>query len=242
MGILHYIQHVAYESPGMVLDWAKERHIKTRGVFLHRGDPLPETEPDDLLVVMGGPMGIHDEQAFPWLRREKAYLFNALQSGMPVLGVCLGAQLIASVLGAKVVPCHYSEMGFSPIRLTREAADSPLFSDLPCTFTPLHWHSDTFTIPDGGVRIGGNDACMNQGFAGPGRVLALQFHLEATPDLAYAWLKETDPATFSGTNSEENKYVQDIEGLLESAMQFTPENRIILYTLLDRFFLERLTL
>ncbi len=218
----------------MILDWAEARGISCHGTHLYRGDRLPEVGAADIVVVMGGPMGVHDEAEYPWLRREKTFLLDVLQSQVPILGICLGAQLIAAVLGAKVVRCPYQEMGYSPVKLTREAAGSGLFKDLPQTISPLHWHGETFTIPEGGIRVAGNDACMNQGFVGPGPVLALQFHLEATPELAYAWLREAGD-TFSTPDAKESRYIQNIERLLESAVQLTPSNRLVLYTLLDRF-------
>jgi GMP synthase-like glutamine amidotransferase len=235
MGSLYYIQHVPFEPPGMILDWAAEQHVDRKGIHIYQGERLPAAADGDVVVVMGGPMGVRDEDDHPWLRREKAFILDVIQRQVPIIGVCLGAQLIAAVLGAKVVRCPYRERGFSPVQLTREAARSPLFENLPTTFSPLHWHNDTFTIPDGGVRLAGNDACMNQAFLGPGRVLALQFHLEATPDLAYAWLKDSGAGEFSNPGVDENRYVQDIDGLIASAMRQTPENRAILYALLDRF-------
>jgi GMP synthase-like glutamine amidotransferase len=235
MTTLHYLQHVPDEPPGMILDWAIHRKLSCLGTLLFKGENLPAVTRDDIVVVMGGPMAVHDEETYPWLRREKSFLFEIIKMGVPVIGVCLGAQLVAAVLGAKVVRNPFQEFGFSPVQVTREAARSALFCDLPRSFSPLHWHNDTFAIPEGAVRIAGNDACMNQGFMGPGRVLALQFHLEATPDLVDSWVKTSMPSNDPNNIADDGQHVQRGSQILESAMQLTPENRIILYTLLDRF-------
>jgi GMP synthase-like glutamine amidotransferase len=135
----------------------------------------------DWLIVMGGPMGVHDEGEFPWLKAEKAAVRAALDRGAAVLGVCLGAQLLAHVLGAEVKPNAVKEIGWFPVELSAEARSTWLGRVFPERFTPFHWHGDTFGIPAGAIPLGSSEACRNQGFLWRERVLGLQFHPEITP-------------------------------------------------------------
>lgn len=178
---IHYLQHVPFENIAGIGDWADARgHEVTmtrlfEGEFEHPGD-------FDLLVVMGGPMNIYQEAEYPWLAEEKRFIRATIDSGVRVLGVCLGAQLVADVLGGPVTRGPEPEIGWYPVELAPEAAAVPGFSALPGRFTPLHWHGDTFAIPPGAVRLASSEICENQAFAyDDGRVLALQFHIEATP-------------------------------------------------------------
>ena len=130
---------------------------------------------------MGGPMNIYEEDRFPWLTREKIFIKDAIDSGKIVLGVCLGAQLIASVLGAKIHKNQYPEIGWFNVWLTDAARKSRVFRRLPERFTVFHWHGDTFDLPPGATWIAESDACRNQAFEyGGGRVIGLQFHLDTT--------------------------------------------------------------
>lgn len=146
---------------------------------------LDVTAPD-LLVVLGGPVGAFDEGSYPFLARELALVERRLQSQRPMLGICLGAQMIARALGARVYPMGYKEIGFSPLTLTPQGLDSPL-SALDCTAV-LHWHGDQFDIPAGAIHLAGSSACPNQAFAYGPNVLALQFHLEADSARIEQWL------------------------------------------------------
>jgi len=178
---IHVIQHVAFEGPAHIGQWAEENNHLITFTHLYRGDLLPELDSFDRLVVMGGPMNIYEYEQYPWLIKEKSFIRQAIESGKTVLGICLGAQLIADVLGGKVVAGDVKEIGWFPVRLTAAATAHPLFKDLPQTFTPLHWHGDTFILPESCIRLAESDACQNQGFLFTDRVLGLQFHIESTP-------------------------------------------------------------
>ena len=230
MRTLYCIQHVPYEHPGLILDWAKSRELKTQTVLLSENAPLPTLTPDDLLLVMGGPMGAFDDARHPWMGPEKQLLAEAIDRSIPTMGICLGAQLIAAVLEAGVTSNVFTEIGFYPVTMTKTAAKNPLFSDVPRIFTPFHWHSDTFFIPKGAIRIAGNDACMNQGFVGPNKILGLQFHLEASPSLIREWGSKLPPKA-------DPPYVQNREDISTAASRHAALNRTILETILDRFFL-----
>jgi GMP synthase-like glutamine amidotransferase len=176
---IHAVIHGPSEGLGSIAVWAKGRGHEVTETHLYRGDVLPPLEECDFAIVMGGAMNIYQHRDFPWLVAEKRWLAEAIARGMRVLGVCLGAQLIADVLGAKVWQNPHKEIGWFPVRLV--ARPGPL-AVLPERLTVFHWHGDTFQIPEGAVRIAESDGCANQGFLFGERVLALQFHLEVTPD------------------------------------------------------------
>ncbi len=189
---VHWLQHAEHEGLGSIEPWLKARgHQITRTRF-HLDERLPQANDFDWLIVMGGPMNIYEEAAFPWLRDEKRLLKAALESGKRVLGICLGAQLIADQLGGPVTRNPHQEIGWFPIRREAGAAHSGLVADWPETFDVFHWHGDSFALPPGALHLASSAGCRNQGFQYGRRVLGVQFHLEITaPDLA-EWLRVPD--------------------------------------------------
>ncbi len=178
---IHYLQHVPFEGLGNIENWALLRGHQISDTQLYNSDPLPEPEEFDWLIVMGGPMNIYEEGRFPWLAREKTFIRDTINSGKIVLGVCLGAQLIANVLGAKIHRNQCPEIGWFNVWLTDAASRSRAFNRLPKRLTAFHWHGDTFDLPPGATWIAESDACRNQAFEyGGGRVIGLQFHLDTT--------------------------------------------------------------
>ena len=174
---LHWLQHVPFEGLGII-----EKRVEANGFEISRtrlfaGEQLPGIGSFDWLVVMGGPMGIYDHKEHPWLVAEKQFIKTAIDAGKTVLGICLGAQLIADVLGAKVYPGPQKEIGWFPIQRTEGAPEL-----IPEELTAFHWHGDTFDIPEGAIRLASSEACKNQGFVYNNRVVGLQFHLETTPE------------------------------------------------------------
>lgn len=176
------LQHVPFEGPAYIDRILEKRGMPFRQCRLHLDEALPDPDDADLLFIMGGPMGVHDHDRCPWLAREKRFIEEAVRRGAIVIGICLGAQLLADVLGAPVTRNRYREIGWYPVRRIPGAMAGPLESALPQAFTAFHWHGDTFGIPRGAVRLAESDACRNQAFLYGKRVLALQFHLEATPE------------------------------------------------------------
>ncbi len=146
---LHYIQHVPFEGPANIGDWARSQGWSLSATHLYRGDKLPAPGEFDWLVVMGGPMNIYEEDQYPWLAAEKKSIGKAIEAGKIVLGVCLGAQLIADVLGGRVVRNEHKEIGWFPVSLRPEGVESPVFRSFPPEFQALHWHGDTFSLPPG---------------------------------------------------------------------------------------------
>lgn len=179
---LHYFQHEPFEGLGMIAAWAtRHGHTLTRTAFFETGALIPDITDYDALVVMGGSMSVYDEDRHPWLADEKAHIHSAIKAGKCVLGICLGAQLIAASLGAEVAPHTHKEIGWFPVALTDAGATHRLFAGFNSAMTVFHWHGDRFDIPQGAVRLMSSAACDNQAFVYGERVLALQFHLEMDP-------------------------------------------------------------
>lgn len=173
------LQHVPFEGPAYLETWLAGRGVKIRKIPA-AGEALPDPGDCRSVIVMGGPMNIYQHRDHPWLPVEKAFIRECLRRGVPLLGVCLGAQLLADALGARVVQNAHREIGWFPVRLTAEIRNE--FPALPAELNVLHWHGDTFELPRGAVRLAGSEACAEQGFYLPGRCLALQFHVETTPE------------------------------------------------------------
>ena len=165
------IQHVDFEGPAYIAQWLEEQGLNWHSVKLYEGDALPPIEDTDVLIVMGGPMGVNDEEEHAWLKQEKVYIKECLRHKKQLLGICLGAQLIASVMGATVRKGRNKEIGWFPVRRTAESLESPLLAGIPEEITTFHWHSDTFGIPEGGKRIFKSESCENQGRCLSGRPL-----------------------------------------------------------------------
>ncbi|HLP05672.1 MAG TPA: type 1 glutamine amidotransferase [Paludibacter sp.] len=177
---IHALFHVPFEGLGCIEAWiALNGHILTTSEF-YGSYKLPDIEHIDWLVVMGGPMGVSDESVYPWLREEKEFIRQAIEKNKTVTGICLGSQLIAEVLGARVYPNKQKEIGWFNISGTEKALKHPLFSLFESEFPVFHWHGDTFDLPDGSELLYSSSATANQAFIFRNKVLGLQFHLEAT--------------------------------------------------------------
>ena len=176
------LQHVEVEGPGRIAAALERAGHRMRVAHLYRGEPVP-VGPEGLegLVVMGGPMGVHDVTQRPHLRHEQDLLADCLDAGLPVLGVCLGAQLLAATLGAAVRSGPGIELGWKPVERLGPAADDPLVADLPDTFPALHWHGDVFDLPEGAVPLARSEQTDVQAFRHGEAGYGLLFHLEAEP-------------------------------------------------------------
>jgi GMP synthase-like glutamine amidotransferase len=203
---IHVLQHVPFEGPAAIADWAERRGHPLAVSHLYAGDGLPQLSAVDRLVVMGGPMSVGDTALHPWLVDERRFIAAAVAAGKSVIGVCLGAQLIAAALGARVYRNAHKEIGWFPVRLTPAARALDLCDGLPASLPVFHWHGDTFELPAGAVHLAESDACPHQAFLLAGRVLGLQFHLESTPDSVAAICQhcahEILPGTWVQTSAE----------------------------------------
>ena len=223
----HVLQHAAFEGPGEISAWIEKHGHSLRVSHLYRGDALPALTDFDSLVVMGGEMNIYQDRDWPWLKAERAFIAAALNAGKRIVGICLGAQFLANALGARVVQNPEYEVGWLPIRWTPEAIAEYIGLLEPATV--LHWHGDTFNLPDGATRVASSEACVEQGFVVPGKCLALQFHMEVNPGLVKQYVES------QGTWPR-GSYVQKPEVILTEAATHCAVNSALLPGMLDKFF------
>jgi GMP synthase-like glutamine amidotransferase len=182
---VHILQHVPFEDIGSMASWLDKHGCDLSYTRFFESPVLPQLNGIDLVIAMGGPMSVNDEPALPWLRPEKQFVRDAVEKGVSMLGVCLGAQLIASALGARVYRNPQKEIGWYPIEATPSAANTFNF---PKKCTVFHWHGETFDLPSGAIRLARSAVCENQAFQIGRNVIGLQFHLETTPESARAIL------------------------------------------------------
>lgn len=224
---VHYLQHVAFEGLGSIEAWVRRGGHTLGATHFYRGDPLPAVDAMDLLVVMGGPMNIYEEADYPWLVDEKRFIERAITAGRRVLGICLGAQLVADVLGARVYANAEKEIGWFPVEKTESAAASSLFAAFPAQLDVFHWHGDTFDIPAGAARVARSAGCANQAFVYDERIVGLQFHLETTPDSARQIIAHGAGDLIDGRD------IQTPQAMLVDGRRFGTINRVM-HDLLDR--------
>ncbi len=176
----HILQHVPFEGPGSAADWLQARAATVSWTRFHEPAPvLPAVDDIDLVIALGGPMSVNDEFFLPWLAAEKRFIREAILRGKPVLGICLGAQLMASALGSDIYANIDKEIGWFALEAEPAEVSAFLF---PPVITAFHWHGETFDLPPGAVRLASSRACRNQAFQVGARAIGLQFHLETTPD------------------------------------------------------------
>jgi GMP synthase-like glutamine amidotransferase len=224
---IRYLQHEEFEDPGTILEWAAERGHGACGTMLYKGEDLPSAGSFDMLVVMGGSMSVSDEGRYPWLASEKKLIKDAIREGKAVLGICLGAQLMASALGARVFKNPCREIGWFPVTLSPKGADSGLFAGWPLMFQAFHWHNETFDLPVDAVCCASSKACRNQAFVYGRRAVALQFHVESTAHGIQRLLTECKNDMAGG-----GLYVQPADHIMEQAM-YLPRIRELLFRLMD---------
>jgi GMP synthase (glutamine-hydrolysing) len=188
------LQHIACEPPGVYEDVLHERRATLHRVEVDAGEELPDWRDFDAIVAMGGPMSANDDGKLPWLREEKGLVAAAVRAGTPFWGVCLGVQLLAASLGARVYAGGEPEVGVLPVELTEEGMHDPVFSALPPTLPALQWHGDTFDLPDGAARLAGSPAYANQAFRFE-NAYGVQFHLEVSSEMAREWMDVPEYAT-----------------------------------------------
>jgi len=176
------LMHVPYEGPGIIAEWIGKKNHHLKYTRLYDGDSMPDASDVDFLVIMGGPMNVFDFHIHPWMQDEIEWVSDFINTGKPVLGICLGAQIIAASLGVDVYPGKQREIGWHNLQFLPSLGDYKIWNELPATRKVFHWHGDTFPIPNGATRIASSHAFPNQGFIYNSKVFALQFHLEVTPE------------------------------------------------------------
>ncbi len=229
------LQHVPFEGPGIIADWMSRQGHVLEEVRLYAGEHPRNPAELDGAVIMGGPMNVYQESRYPWLQMEKSFLDSMLHSGKYLIGICLGAQLLANVLGAEVYPNSKKEIGWFPINKTQTALQHPLLRDIPDTITVYHWHGDTFDLPEHAIHLFENNVCSHQGFLFGNRVIGLQCHLEITPAGVRSITTHCEEELHA---NEGNEYIQSADIMMEENRFYNSMHQV-LESLLDAWLGER---
>ncbi|HWB24206.1 MAG TPA: type 1 glutamine amidotransferase [Chitinophagaceae bacterium] len=223
---IHFIQHVPFEYPGSILDWAAEKRHTTAFTKVFDGDAFPVPGQFDMLVILGGPMGVYEENIYPWMTLEKQCIKAAIEADKKVLGVCLGSQFIANVLGEEVYAHTQKEIGWWPVQ---KIGEHPLTAGLPTEFITFHWHGDTFRLPKGTVQLFRSAVCEQQGFIYNNHAAGVQFHIEVKQDLLDGMTEhESNELTGEG-------YVQTAETIKQHIAAEIPRQNNYMKAFLDNF-------
>lgn len=223
---IHFIQHMPFEYPASIADWAAENNHTTAYTKVFEEAVFPSTDTFDMLVIMGGIMGVYEEDDHAWMPAEKAFIKKAIDDKKKVFGVCLGAQLIAEALGAKIARHTIKEIGWLPVE---KVTPHPLTAKLPPTFTTFHWHGDTFTLPKNAIHLFKTTGCAQQGFVYNDHVVGLQFHMEVKEDLLNG-MTEHERAELIKAD-----YVQTEEEVKLLMQQYISSQKKMMYDILDAF-------
>jgi GMP synthase-like glutamine amidotransferase len=213
--------HVSFEKLGLIEDWILAKGYSLAEYHLYTDPHLPLIHEFDMLIVMGGPMSVNDEKQFPWLAPEKELIRRCRESGKPVLGICLGAQLIASAMGNRVFPGTHKEIGWFPVTFSQGDDARIIFPGLPPETKVFHWHGDTFELPEGAVLLGSSSVTPVQAFIADEKLLALQFHLEIKPENISLMINH------AGDELVAAPYIQDA-GSLSAGLVNLSENKVLL--------------
>ncbi len=184
-----FIKHIEIEGPGTLGEFFKETSWKTKIVELDKAGTLPSVDECEAIISLGGPMNVYEEAKYPFLKEEDKLMKKALQEEVPILGICLGAQILAKACGAKVRKADKKEVGWFKVNLTDEGKRDPLFEDMPASLSVFQWHEDTFAIPKGALHLAESQTCLNQAFRFGRNAYGLQFHVEVTPEMLESWIR-----------------------------------------------------
>lgn len=224
---VHCFIHEDFEDTGCMEEWfLKNGYRISYTLFYQDQYAIPNSDKYDWLVIMGGPMGTYDEDKYPWLKPEKAAIAEAIGQNKLVLGICLGAQLIANAMGSRVYPNPEKEIGWWPISIHPENTRNTLFETLPSMLTVFHWHGDTFDLPAGAVLLASSQATKNQAFCIGNKVLGLQFHFEVT-DRTF-----DEMLSFGAHELVPGNYIQTADEMVFKKHHIA-ENNMIMNTVLD---------
>jgi GMP synthase-like glutamine amidotransferase len=223
---IHCFMHAPYEGPGVIADWILKKGHRLSFTRFYEGDSLPDPADVDFLVIMGGPMNVFDFHIHPWMQDEIDWVAAFIRTDRPVLGICLGAQMIAAAMGSDVFPGEYREIGWHNLKCLPCLGDYRICNDLPSVRKVFHWHGDTFQIPEGAFRIAESRAFANQGFIYEGRILALQFHLEVTAEGV------RDLVEACGAEIMKGPYIQPVKEILAENSHYR-DNHQLMFRFLD---------
>lgn len=225
---IHCLQHLEFETLGNINQW-----VRSRGSILSRSLPYASTsfpEPDDLdlLVIMGGLMSVYQEDSYPWLKAEKEFVNRCLEAKKAVFGICFGAQMLAEILGSKVVRNEHKEIGWHKVKVIDENVEMPFLAGFPEELTVFQWHGDTFALPENTIRLFESEACREQGFLYRDNVLALQFHPEVDEESVGSLVENCRSDLVDG------KYIQSEQDILGRS-DLVERSETLMFSILDRF-------
>ena len=223
---IHCIQHVPFEGLGSIDDWIKENCHELTFTKVYEDSLFPKINSFDFLIILGGPMGVYDENDYPWLVLEKAFIKTAIDSDKIVLGICLGAQLIATVLNSKVYKNHVKEIGWFPIFKVECTNFNNFIFNNENEYDVFHWHGDTFDLPTNSILLSSSQSCVNQAFIWQQKVVGLQFHLEVNTNSILNLIE------FCGDELIESPFIQNKEVLLNQE-KIIADNHIKLNSILE---------
>lgn len=215
---IHSLQHVPFEDLGSMRPDIQKHGYSLTTTHWYQDDTPPAVDDFDVLIVMGGPMGVYDETQYPWLAKEKILIAAAIQAGKKIIGFCLGAQLIACVLGAKVTRNAHREIGWFPIDVATAASEHPIAKILANCNEVFHWHGDAFALPANAQLIASSQACVHQAYIIDEQIYAFQFHLETTETSARALIENCS------ADLDNSTYVQTAEEILRDKEKFSAIN------------------
>ncbi len=224
---IHVLQHSSVNTLGTIEEYARIKGYRLESTRFYETKNPPEIDSFNLLIIMGGPMGIYDYEENPWLRDEKAFIQQAVETGKPTLGICLGAQLLADILGARVYENPYTEMGWFPVRASGGENKPEFLEGLPEEIMVFHWHTRTFDLPAGAVHLFESEGCKNQGFIYNGRVVALQFHPEVNEERILSLIERF------GEGLVEGQFVQKKQEML-GQKEYLAGTKEFMFLVLDR--------
>ena len=228
---IHCLQHVSFENPGTILEWVyNNNHSISYTYFFEENPVLPTLDSFDALLILGGYMNVNEEEKFSWLKAEKTFIKEVIESNKKIFGICLGSQLLANILGAKVKKGIQKEIGFFPITFSSEAKNNAIFSHFQNQTTVFHWHGDTFEIPEKAIPIASSNAFENQGYMIENRILAFQFHIEMDENIIES-LIENEPKELNKIGN----YIQNAE-MIRSNFKNLNQNKTDFFKTLDKFF------
>ncbi|WP_221412554.1 type 1 glutamine amidotransferase [Dysgonomonas sp. ZJ709] len=211
---VHYIQHVAFEGLGYLETYVIEKGYSLSVSRMYEDYKFPNPDSFDLLIIMGGPMGAYEDDKYAWLKEEKAFIRSTIDAGKVVLGICLGSQILASVLGAEVYPNKEKEIGWLPVTFTNQSCQN-FFDSREKSQTVFQYHGDTFDLPENAKLLATSEVCANQAFLYKDKVLGLQFHLEVTEPSCIEMLDN------GSDDWEEGEYIQS-QDLIRTNMHNIP--------------------
>ena len=222
---IHCIQHVEFEGLANIESWILKKGYQVTYTMLYNNEALPEPDDFDLLIVMGGPMSFDDDEKYSWLASERKFLKKVISAGKSILGICLGAQIIADTISGSAKHSNSKEIGWFPIYFNKKN-EIKGFDFIPDNIIAFHWHGDTFYIPEGAIRLASSDEFPNQGFVYNNNVIGLQFHLEMN-NISLSGMIEN-----CGSELIPSIWVQNEEQII-NGLKYTIDSNDLMFKIMD---------